>query len=99
MSWTPEDGLDEFKLRAAKLAHFSCHKLLIERGTAGVTEIMLKAVADAKEIDLGEVGQKEDIGWAWKALVTPTADEYAEWFKENAFMDAALHRHFTCNIL
>jgi hypothetical protein len=86
--WTPEDGLEEFKRRAAKLAHFTCHHLFIERGTASVAEIMLQGIAQSKGIDLGNVGQREDIGWAWKALVTPDADQYATWFQSNAYMNA-----------
>jgi len=90
MEWEPSDGLDDFKLRAAKLAHFTCHRLPIERGTAATTELMIKAIANSKGISLGEVGQMDDIGWAWKALVTPDTDAYAEWFKDNIFQDAVL---------
>lgn len=87
-AWQPSDGLSVFKQHAGRLAYYLAHCLFIQRGTAAVAEWLIKSVGLSKGIQLGEIGQFEKIGWAWKALVTPTIDTYADWFAENTFNDA-----------
>jgi len=84
MAWKPENGIESFLCDSGKLAHFLANRLFARRGAAAMTEWLIRSVAECKEIELGKF-KDNDIGWHWKALVTPNPDEYATWYQMNVF--------------
>jgi F0F1-type ATP synthase delta subunit len=89
-NWNDEDGVEEFKLRAGRLAKFCAQKLFIARGSVSVAEVMIYAMAKSKGIDLGEMQLENGLSWCWKALVTPSIDDYAQWFSDKLFSNAKI---------
>lgn len=90
LNWDREKhSLDIFMLTAGKLVHFLTQLQLVNRGHPAMTEWMLQGITELKGIQLGSY-KKNDLGWPWMALLTPDPNEFATWFKDNAFSSIKL---------
>ncbi len=84
INWQANKGIESFLKTSGKLSHFLAHRLFVRRGTAAMTEWLIRGIAEYKGIELGEF-KANDLGWCWKALVSPNPDEYASWYQKNVF--------------
>ena len=97
LAWTPSNSIDDFLTYAAKFSYFMTHCFFVRRGTASITEWIIRGVALHHGIILSDF--KEDtIGWPWRALTTPNINDYITWYRENCFVINSVPQNCKSNI-
>lgn len=97
------DGPRPFLEPLAKLMYLYARQLPLKRGSAGVAQWLMEAMAQKKGIELGDFSFDDKISWDFKALLTlPNSrdlekdveafipKEYVDWFCERLFPNAKL---------
>lgn len=84
LDWKPGDDINDFMTCAAKFSYFMTHCFFVRRGMAAITEWIIRGVALHHGIFLGDF-KEDNIGWSWRALITPDINEYINWYRENCF--------------
>ncbi|QMT61473.1 hypothetical protein [Legionella sp. PC997] len=84
IEWTPDQDIKEFLKSAGKLAYSLARLQPVGRGNSAIVEWMVRGLAHEKNIELGPFNHNE-LGWDFKAFLTPNIDDYAQWFAEKAF--------------
>ncbi|VEB36810.1 LidE [Legionella sainthelensi] len=79
------DSIHEFLINAGKIAHGLARLQPVGRGNSAIVEWMVRGLAKAKNIELGPFNHDE-LGWDFKAFLTPNIEAYAHWFAEKAFL-------------
>lgn len=102
VNWDKTKGLDEFLITAAKIAYIMVHTMPLKRGTSAIVDWMIRGQAEKHGISLGQYNHKSDeLSWPLKALVSADMDldQYAEWYKNNAFSTVALQQEVKMTIV
>lgn len=87
--WNSEESINEFLMNAGKIAHGLARLQPVGRGNSAIVEWMIRGLARAKNIELG-LFNHDELGWDFKAFLTPDIEVYAHWFAEKAFVSATL---------
>ncbi|CAM2887654.1 LidE [Legionella steigerwaltii] len=87
--WNPDHDIKDFLVNAGKLAHRLAQLQPVGRGNSAIVEWMIRGLAKEKNIELGPFNQNE-LGWDFKAFLTPDSNVYAHWFADRAFTRPAL---------
>src|SRR5262249_32681130 len=85
LRWQPSEDLSEFLVNAGRLAHAFARLQPVGKGNSAIVEWMIRGLAKTHHVELGPFNQSEQIGWDFKAFLTPDREEYAQWFAEKAF--------------
>ncbi|CAM2876996.1 hypothetical protein LEAN103870_06345 [Legionella anisa] len=90
-NWDPDptQDINDFLVNAGKLAYSLARLQPVGRGNSAIVEWMIRGLAEAKNIELGPFNPNE-LGWDFKAFLTPDINVYAQWFAEKAFSRYAL---------
>lgn len=88
-NWEPTQDINDFLVNAGKLAYSLARLQPVGRGNSAIVEWMVRGLAEAKNIELGPFNHNE-LGWDFKAFLTPDINVYAQWFAEKAFSSYAL---------
>ncbi|KTC67779.1 LidE [Legionella birminghamensis] len=83
INWQPEDGHEAFLVNIARLCHFFAVFEPLDSGNSAIVEWMIRGIGIYKGLELGPFNWDE-LGWDFKAFLTPNVDDYVEWFVENA---------------
>lgn len=89
----PCNDHSEFLKTAGKICYIMAHVLPLKRGTSAVVDWMIRGQAEKNGIILGQYSQdKNELSWPIKALVSAGMglEEYANWYKNNAFTSLAV---------
>lgn len=88
-NWNSTESIHEFLMNAGKIAHGLARLQPVGRGNSAIVEWMIRGLARAKNIELGFFTHNE-LGWDFKAFLTPDIEAYAHWFAEKAFASSNL---------
>lgn len=89
LNWNPSEDVKEFLMNAGKLAYSLARLQPVGRGNSAIAEWMVRSLAKTNNIKLGTFNHSEQIGWDFKAFLTPDIQDYAIWFAEKAFVSCA----------
>ncbi|KTD70883.1 hypothetical protein [Legionella tucsonensis] len=87
-NWESTQDVNDFLVNAGKLAYSLARLQPVGRGNSAIVEWMVRGLAQAKNIELGPFNHDE-LGWDFKAFLTPDINVYAQWFAEKAFSSYA----------
>ncbi|KTD50539.1 LidE [Legionella rubrilucens] len=85
LAWTDEQPVQDFLSNAGRIAYSLAHRQLVGRGNSAIVEWLIRGLAKNRGIELGPFNHNENIGWDFKAFLTPNCEEYADWFAKKAF--------------
>ncbi|QEY52034.1 hypothetical protein [Legionella longbeachae] len=88
-NWRSTESIHDFLINAGKIAHALARLQPVGRGNSAIVEWMIRGLAKAKNIELGPFNH-EELGWDFKAFLTPDSEIYAQWFAEKAFISPNL---------
>lgn len=87
--WESDHDIKDFLANAGKLAYGLAQLQPVGRGNSAIVEWMIRGLAKDKHIELGPFNHNE-LGWDFKAFLTPDINVYAAWFAEKAFTQPVL---------
>ncbi|MGQ3887403.1 hypothetical protein ACQUW5_00040 [Legionella sp. CNM-1927-20] len=90
LDWHPTQGVEQFLINAGKLCYGLARLQPVGRGNSAIVEWLIRALAQAKNIELSAFNPTEGIGWDFKAFLTVDMESYAQWFAKNAFTKVVL---------
>lgn len=100
--WTSHDGIEAFLRTAGKIAYILTHTMPLNRGTSSIIDWMIRGQAEKHDIMLGQYHNKSDtLCWPLMALINAAMDldQYAQWYKDNAFLNPTLESSIKLNSL